>query len=138
MEITLWSAVVRKAEVAAAASFLLVVSAVVYLWIGPIYQTAGESCTSSGSCVTFSGTKSLGWDSVLSIPLIASGLVLAGVLLKRWSKLSLPITGLGCLGLAVITFLGVFSIGVLLLPADVAALVAMVWIRERRAVRSQL
>jgi hypothetical protein len=29
--------------------------------------------------------------------------------------------GLGCLGLASVTFLGLFSIGVFLLPADVAA-----------------
>jgi hypothetical protein len=123
----------RKAEVAGATSFVLVVSAVVYLWVGPIYQTAGESCSSSGSCVTFSGTESLGWDSVLSIPLIAAALVLVGVVLNRWSKLSRPIAAVGCLGLAVITFLGVFSIGVLLLPADVAAVVAMLWIRERRA-----
>jgi hypothetical protein len=126
---------VRKAEVAGAASFLLVVSAIVYLWVGPIYQTAGESCTSSGSCVTFSGTESLGWDSVLSIPLVAAGLVLIGVWLSRWSKLSRPIAGLGCLGLAVITFLGVFSIGVLLLPADIAAVLAMLWIRERHALQ---
>jgi len=124
---------VRKAEAAGAASLLLVVAAIVYLLVGPIYQTAGSSCSSSGSCVTFSGTEPLGWSSVLLVPLVAAGLVLAGVGLNRWTKLSLPVAGLGCLGLAVITFLGVFSIGVFLLPADLAAGVALVWIRERRA-----
>jgi hypothetical protein len=127
------TAIVRKAETAAAASLLLVVAAIVYLLVGPTYQTAGSNCSSSGSCVTFSGTESLGWSSVLLVPLVAAGLVLAGVGLNRWSKLSLPVAGLGCLGLAVITFLGVFSIGVFLLPADLAAGVALVWIRERRA-----
>jgi hypothetical protein len=122
---------VRKAEVAGAASFLLVVAVIVYLWVGPIYQTAGESCSSSGPCVRFSGTEPLGWNSVLLVPLVAAGLVLVGVRLKRWSKSSFPVAGLGCLGLAVITFLGVFSIGVFLLPADVAALVAILCIRER-------
>jgi hypothetical protein len=126
---------VRKAEAAAAASFLLIVSAIVYLRVGPIYQTATESCTSSGSCITFGRTESLGWDSILLVPLMAAGLVLVGVWLKRWSKLSLPITGLGCLGLAVITFLGMFSIGMFLLPADIAAVVAILWIRERGAVQ---
>jgi hypothetical protein len=67
------------------------------------------------------------------VPLVAAGLVFAGVNLNRWTKLSLPVAGLGCLGLAVITFLGVFSIGVFLLPADLGAGVALVWIRERRA-----
>jgi hypothetical protein len=114
-------------------SFLLVVCAIVYLRVGPIYQTLTESCTSSGSCVTFSGTESLGWDSILLVPLVAAALVLVGVWLKRRSTLSLPITGLGCLGLAVITFLGIFSIGVFLLPADIAAGAAILWIRERGA-----
>jgi hypothetical protein len=121
---------VRKAEVAGTASFLLIVAAIVYLRIGPVYQTAGESCSSSGACVMYSGTKPLGWDSVLLIPLVAAGLVLVGVWLKRWTKLSLPVAGLGCLGLAAITFLGVFSIGMFLLPADVAAGVALLCIRE--------
>ena len=41
--------------------------------------------------------------------------------------------GLGCLGLASVTFLGLFSIGVFLLPADVAAGLALLWIQQRRA-----
>jgi hypothetical protein len=122
----------EEGEVAGAASLVLAVAAVVYLLVGPIYQTAGSSCTSSGTCVTFSGTEPLGWSSVLLVPMIAAGLVLAGVGLNRWTSLSLPVAGLGCLGLAVITFLGMFSIGLFLLPADLAAGIALFWIRERR------
>ena len=122
----------RKAEAAGAASLLLAAAAIVYLLVGPIYQTAGSSCSSSALCVTFSGTESLGWSSVLVVPLVAAGLVFVGVGLNRWTSLSLPVAGLGCLGLAVITFLGMFSIGLFLLPADAAAAVALLWIRERR------
>jgi hypothetical protein len=124
---------VRKAEVAGVASLLLTVVAIVYLLVGPIYQTAGGSCSSDGPCVRYSGTAPLAWSSILAVPLVAAGLVLAGVGLNRWSKLSLPVAGIGCLGLAVITFLGVFSIGVFLVPADVAAGVALLYIRQRRA-----
>jgi hypothetical protein len=128
-----WNAVVRKAEVAAGASLLLAAAAIVFLLVGPVYQIATGSCSSGGSCVTSSGTAPLGWTSVLLVPLVAAGLVLVGVVLNRWTPLSLPVAGLGCLGLAVITFVGVFSIGMFLVPADVAAGVAVLCIRERRA-----
>jgi len=61
------------------------------------------------------------------------GVEVAGAVLNRWSRLSVPVAGLGCLGLAVITFLGLLSIGAFLLPADLAAAVALLWISERRA-----
>ena len=121
-----------RAEVAGAASLLLAVAAVVFLLVGPAYQTAGVSCSSGGSCVTFSGTEPLGWSDVLLVPMVAAGLVLVGVALNRWTTLSLPVTGLGCAGLAVITVLGVFSIGVFLIPADVAAALALIIVRRRR------
>lgn len=111
----------------------MAVAAVVYLLVGPIYATGGASCSSGGACITYSGTESLPWNSVLLVPVVAAGLVLTGVGLHRWTKLSLPIAGIGCLGLAVITFLGVFSIGVFLLPADAAAVLALLCIRQRRA-----
>jgi hypothetical protein len=126
-------AAVKKAEVAGATSLLLVAAAIVFLLVGPVYQTSGVGCSSSGSCVTSGGTESLRWSSILLVPLIAAGLVLAGSGLNRWSKLSLPVTGLGCLGLAGVTFLGLFSIGVFLLPADVAAGLALPWIQQTRA-----
>jgi hypothetical protein len=124
---------VRKAEVAGGASLLLGVAAIVFLLLGPVYQTAGESCSSSGACITYKGTEGLGWNSILLVPLLAAGLVLAGAVLNRWSSLSVPLAGFGCLGLAVITFLGLFSIGVFLFPADAAAGVALLWIRRSRA-----
>jgi hypothetical protein len=104
-------AAVKKAEVAGATCILLVTAAIVFLLVGPVYQTSGVSCSSSGSCVTSGGTESLRWSSILLVPLIAAGLVLAGSGLNRWSKLSLPVTSLGCLALAGVTFLGLFSIG---------------------------
>jgi len=67
------------------------------------------------------------------VPVVAAGLVLTGVGLNRWSNLSVPTAAIGCLGLAVITFLGVFFIGMFLLPADAAAGVALHSIRQRRA-----
>lgn len=121
----------RRAEAAAAASVLLVVAAVVYLAVAPIYQTDVVSCSSGGRCVSSSATAPLGWNTVMLVPLLATGLVLAGTVLHRWTRLSLPLTGLGCLGLVVITFLGVFSIGVFVLPADVAALAALLYMRRR-------
>jgi hypothetical protein len=124
---------VRRSEVAGAASLLLGVAAIVFLLVGPVYQTAGESCSPSGACITYNGTEGLGWNNVLLVPFIAAGLVLAGAVLNRWSHLSLPVAGLGCLGLGVITFLGLFSIGVFLFPADAAAGVALLWIRRSRA-----
>lgn len=126
------AAAASKAEVAAAASLTLVMAALVYLQVGPIYQTIGRSCSSGGSCVTFSGTEPLGWSNVLLVPVVGAWLVLVGVGLNRWTRLSLPVTWLGCVGLAVITFLGVFSIGIFLLPADVAAGVALFCIQQRR------
>jgi hypothetical protein len=124
---------VRKAEVAGIASLALAVAAIAFLLVGPVYQTAGGSCSSSGSCVTYrGGTAPLGWNSVLVVPLVAAGLVLVGVALDRWTKLSLPVAGLGCLGLAVITLAGAFSIGMFLLPADAAAGVALLWLQRQR------
>lgn len=117
---------------AAAISLVLVAAAMVFLLVGPVYTTAGISCSSAGPCTTSSGTSPLGWSGVLLVPLIAAGLVLIGAALNRWTALSLPVAGTGCLGLAVITFLGVFSIGMFLLPADAAAGVALLSIRQRR------
>ena len=128
-----WTTVVRKAEVAGAASLLLAAGAIAYLLLGPIYETGGASCSSSGPCIYYSGTASLGWNSVLLVPLVAAAVVLVGAGLDRRTTLSFPVTGIGCLGLAVITFLGVFSIGMFLLPADVAAAIALASIRRRRA-----
>ncbi len=121
----------RKAEVAGAASLLLGVAAVIFLSIGPLYQTAGVSCSSSGACITLNGSEGAGWHSIFLVPLIGAGLVLAGAVLNRWTNLSLPVAGLGCSGLAVITFLGLLSIGVFLLPTDAAAAMALLWISRR-------
>jgi hypothetical protein len=126
-------AAVKKAGVAGATCLLLVAAAIVFLLVGPVYQTSGVSCSSTGSCVTSGGTESLRWSSILLVPLIAAGLVLAGSGLNRWRKLSLPVASLGCLGLAGVTFLGLFSIGVFLLPADVAAGLALLRIQQTRA-----
>ena len=123
----------RKAEVAGAASLLLGVAAIIFLSIGPLYQTAGVSCSSSGACVTFNGAAGAGWHGIFLVPLIAAGLVLAGAVLNRWTTLSVPVAALGCSGLAVITFLGLLSIGVFLFPTDAAAVLALVWISNRRA-----
>jgi hypothetical protein len=116
--------------VAAAASLLLAVAAIGYLLVGPVYRTAGGSCSSDSGCITSSGTAPLGWSTVLLVPIVAAALVLAGAALSRRTRLSQAVAGLGCLGLAVITFLGVFSIGVFLLPADVAAGLALVWLGQ--------
>lgn len=109
------------------------VAVVVFLLVGPVYRTAGGSCSSGGPCVAYSGSAPLGWNDVLLVPLVAAGMVLIAGWLSRRTMLSLPVAGLGCLGLAVITVMGVVSIGVFLLPADAAAVVAFVCIRQRRA-----
>ena len=123
----------RRAEIAAAASLLSTVAAVVHLLLGPVDATRAESCSSAGPCVMYSGAESLPWNGVLLVPLVAAGLVLAGAVLNRRTALSLPTAGIGCLGLAVVTLLGVISIGVFLVPADVAAAVALLCMRQRRA-----
>ncbi len=120
-------------EVAGAVSLLLAVAVVVFFLVGPIYTTQTASCFSNAPCVTSTSTSSLGWSDALLVPLIAAGLVLVGAGLSRWTAFSLPVAGLGCLALAVITFLGVFSIGMFLLPADVAAALALAYIARRRA-----
>jgi hypothetical protein len=118
---------------AATASLLLAGVAIAYLLLGPIYRSGGGDCSSGGACVTYSGTKPLTWNSILLIPIAAAGLVLAGVALSRRTRLSEALLGTGCLGLAVITFLGVFSVGMFLLPADAAAGLALTWIRQAKA-----
>jgi hypothetical protein len=123
--------VVTRARAAGAASLLLAIAAIAFLLVGPVYLTAGSGCSSDGRCVNSIGTAPLAWSSVLLVPIVAAGLVLGGTALSRRTRLSEAVAGLGCLGLAVITFLGVFSIGVLLLPADVAAALALIWLRQR-------
>ncbi|MEO8899150.1 MAG: hypothetical protein ABI352_11045 [Candidatus Dormibacter sp.] len=122
-----------RVRVAAAASLLLAIAAMSYLVLGPVYVTGGGSCSSDAACVRYSGTAPLAWNSILVVPVVAAALVLAGAGLARRTGLSEAVTGLGCLGLAVVTFLGVFSIGMFLLPADVAACLALVWLRRRRS-----
>jgi hypothetical protein len=125
-----WTTVVRKAEAAGAASLLLAGAAILFLLVGPIYATSGAACSSGGACVTYGGTEPLGWNSLLLVPLVSAALVLAGASLDRRTKLSTPIAGIGCLGLGTLTFLGVFSIGIFLLPADVAAGLALSCIQQ--------
>jgi hypothetical protein len=124
---------VRRAEVAGAVCVLLACAVVVFFLVGPVSTTQTASCSSDGPCVTSTGTSSLGWSDALVVPLVAAGLVLLGAALSRRTAFSLPVAGLGCLGLAVITLLGVFSIGLFLLPADAAAAVALRYIGQRRA-----
>jgi hypothetical protein len=123
--------VVTRARAAGAASLVLAIAAIAFLLVGPVYLTAGSSCSSDGGCIYSIGTAPLGWSSVLLVPIVAAGLVLGGAALSRSTRPSDAVAGLGCLGLAVITFLGVFSIGVFLLPADAAAVLAFVWLRQR-------
>lgn len=118
---------------AAAAGVLLAVAAYVFLLVGPVIETGGLTCSPAGTCAATSATASLGWSGVLVVPLVASALVLAGAVLSRWTRLSLPVAGIGCLGLAVITLLGAFSIGMFVVPADLAAGVALLLMQQQRA-----
>ncbi len=118
---------------AAAAGVLLAAVAMVVLLVGPVIETGSLTCSSAGTCAASSASQSLGWSGALAVPLIASALVLAGTVLARWTRLSVPVAGIGCLGLAVITLLGALSIGMFVVPADVAAGVAVLLIWQQRS-----
>ena len=63
------------------------------------------------------------------MPLVSAVLVGGGALLSRQRPIYRAFAVPGCLGLAVITVLGAASIGILFLPADIAAAVAVLLMR---------
>jgi hypothetical protein len=119
--------------VAAAAGVLLAVATYAFLLLGPVIETGSLTCSPAGTCAATSASESLGWSGVLVVPVLASALVLAGVVLARWTRIWVPVAGIGCLGLAAITVLGALSIGMFVVPADLAAGAALLLIQQQRA-----
>ena len=119
-----------RAVIAGAASVALATAAVLFFLLGPTYASSSEQCSSSGACHTSTATYPGSWSTILLVPLVSSLLVAGGTLLGRWTPISRAMEAFGCLGLAVITVLGALSIGTLFLPADVAAVVAVLLMRS--------
>lgn len=106
---------------------LLVAAALAWLLFGPVYTTGGAQCSSGSGCTTVAtATVPLGWRPILAVPLAGGVLLLLSALISRWPEAAVVTNGLGCLALGVITALGVASIGLLFVPADVAAAAALV------------
>ena len=109
------------AAAAGVACALLVAAALALLLLGPAYSGAGAACSSQGGCHTYASASSLPWTPVLAIPVAGAAAVLLGTLVGVRSHLGRHITAAGAIVLAGFTVVAMASVGMLFLPADVAA-----------------